>query len=45
MITISLLLLILALVFVLWAARGGAPLWPAVLVLVLERLIHHVPLR
>lgn len=44
-ISIALLLLVLALVLVFWAARGRAPLWPAVLLLVLERLIAFVPLR
>lgn len=36
--TVSLVLIVLALVFAILAAMGKMPLWPAVFLLVLERL-------
>lgn len=37
--TVSLVLILLAVVFCILAAAGKAPLWPAVLLLVLDRLL------
>lgn len=36
--TVSLVLIVLALVFAMLAAMGKAPVWPAVLLVILERL-------
>jgi len=43
--TVSLVLIVLALVFVILAAINKCPLWPAVLCVVLERLVELVPLH
>lgn len=41
--TVTLVLMVLALVFVVLAAVGKGPLWPAVLCLILERLVVLLP--
>ena len=41
--TLTLVLLILALVFTVLAAIGKGPLWPAVLLVILERLVPLLP--
>lgn len=41
--TVTWVLMVLALVFVVVAAVGRGPLWPAVLCLILERLIVLLP--
>jgi hypothetical protein len=43
--TVSLVLIVVALLFVILAAIGKAPLWPAVLCVVLEGLVRCVPLE
>jgi hypothetical protein len=43
-VTVSLLLMIVALLFIVAHAMGKAPLWPAVLCVVLERLCALLPL-
>jgi hypothetical protein len=45
MLTISLLLVLAAFVIVIAAAMGKAPLWPAVLLLMVVHLLSLVPVR
>jgi phosphatidylglycerophosphate synthase len=43
--TVGIVLMVIALLFVILAAIGKAPLWPAVLCVVLEGLVRLVPLN
>jgi hypothetical protein len=45
MLTISLLLVLVALAIVLGAAVNKAPLWPAVLILALVHLLNSLPIQ